>query len=401
MPPLRQPSTAPEGTATAHPRFGRRRGALLVAVVLAAAGTTAGAVVLPASSASATIRQRIASAEQQLTALQNQAQRISDQYDAARIQLAAAQQRASQAQAQVAAAQLRVQALQRHVSSFAVSAYQGDNEGALTALTSSSPASFLTEVTSLDAVSRGQRVLFDQLTVAERSRREAQLTAGRALRTQRVLTATLQQEKTAIEASATRQEALLRRLRAEQARLIAEARARAAAARRAAARAAALRAARAAAARQAALAREQQATQQAAQTFASGTGSSPPVAGSGGAKVAVEWAYRELGKPYVWAAAGPNAFDCSGLTQYVWGKAGVYLPHYTVSQWDSGTRVSRANLAPGDLVFFPGSDGTWSAPGHVGIYVGNGNMIDAPYTGTVVQVQAIPWSQYIGAVNPE
>src|SRR5512142_1757804 len=76
------------------------------------------------------------------------------------------------------------------------------------------------------------------------------------------------------------------------------------------------------------------------------------VAPTRAAAVAVAWAYRELGKPYVWAADGPDRFDCSGLAMYVWSKAGVQLPHYTGDQWNAGRHVSRDALAPGDLVFF-------------------------------------------------
>jgi len=108
----------------------------------------------------------------------------------------------------------------------------------------------------------------------------------------------------------------------------------------------------------------------------------------------VQWAYRELGKPYVWGAAGPDSFDCSGLTQYVWAKAGVYLDHYTGSQWNEGRHVSQAELAPGDLVFF-GSD-----LHHVGLYIGNGNMIEAPHTGANVRISPYLRSDYAGAVRP-
>ena len=108
----------------------------------------------------------------------------------------------------------------------------------------------------------------------------------------------------------------------------------------------------------------------------------------------MQWAYRELGKPYVWGAAGPNSFDCSGLTQYVWAKAGVYLDHYTGSQWNEGRHVSQSELQPGDLVFF-GSD-----LHHVGIYVGNGNMIEAPHSGANVRVSPYNRSDYAGAVRP-
>jgi cell wall-associated NlpC family hydrolase len=108
----------------------------------------------------------------------------------------------------------------------------------------------------------------------------------------------------------------------------------------------------------------------------------------------VQWAYRELGKPYQWGAAGPNTFDCSGLTQYVWGKAGVYLDHYTGSQWSEGQHVTPSQLEPGDLVFF-GSD-----LHHVGLYIGNGNMIEAPYTGANVRISPYNRPDYAGAIRP-
>lgn len=113
------------------------------------------------------------------------------------------------------------------------------------------------------------------------------------------------------------------------------------------------------------------------------TGSSlPPPVGSG-ASVAVQWAQRELGKPYVYGAAGPDSFDCSGLTMYVWGMAGVSLPHSAADQWDDTVRVPISDLQPGDLVFY------YEPVDHVGIYVGGGEMIDAPHTGTDVQYQSI------------
>jgi len=122
-----------------------------------------------------------------------------------------------------------------------------------------------------------------------------------------------------------------------------------------------------------------------------GASSAPVPSPAGGASTAIAWAQREIGKPYVWAAAGPDSFDCSGLMMFVWGKAGVSLPHSAQGQYDVTTHVSVSQLQPGDLVFYDSP-----VIGHVGIYVGGGQMIVADHTGTDIRYASIYRSGIIG-----
>jgi cell wall-associated NlpC family hydrolase len=112
----------------------------------------------------------------------------------------------------------------------------------------------------------------------------------------------------------------------------------------------------------------------------------PPPPSSVLGRKAVEEAARHAGAPYKWGAAGPDEFDCSGLTKYVYGRLGVSLPHNAQAQYDAVRHVSRADLRPGDLVFFYGSDGSVY---HVGIYAGHGEMWNAPHSGAVVRREAL------------
>ena len=90
----------------------------------------------------------------------------------------------------------------------------------------------------------------------------------------------------------------------------------------------------------------------------------------------------QLGKPYVYGSAGPNSFDCSGFTQFVWAAAGVSLPHNAAAQYASTRRVPLKDMRPGDLVFSSGL-------GHVGIYIGGGRMIHAPHSGRTVEISPL------------
>lgn len=138
--------------------------------------------------------------------------------------------------------------------------------------------------------------------------------------------------------------------------------------------------------------REQEANRGSASNSGSSSNSGSPNNGGGTPTVSgnvqgiISEAYKHLGKPYVWGATGPNSFDCSGFTSYVYRKAaGIEITRTTFSQVNVGRPVSRGELQPGDLVF--------PSAGHVGIYVGGGNIIHAPQTGDVVKVSPI-WNFY-------
>jgi cell wall-associated NlpC family hydrolase len=142
----------------------------------------------------------------------------------------------------------------------------------------------------------------------------------------------------------------------------------------------------------------QQAAQAAQQSAAPVTILSEPAhpapAPNSAAQTAVNAALSQTGKPYQWGAAGPDSYDCSGLTMWAWAQAGVSLPHNSGQQYAATTRVASSDLAPGDLMFFG------SPIHHVTMYIGNGQMVEAPYTGAYVRVTSSSRSDFVGAGRP-
>jgi cell wall-associated NlpC family hydrolase len=137
----------------------------------------------------------------------------------------------------------------------------------------------------------------------------------------------------------------------------------------------------------------------------SGSGSTPavtpaptvpaPPAVSSRAGAAVNAALGQQGVPYRYATSNPGvSFDCSGLTKYAWAQAGVYLPHQSRAQYASIPHVSKGAAQPGDLIFF------YSPISHVSVYLGNGQQVHAPNTGTVVNIATVNWSKVVGVGRP-
>jgi cell wall-associated NlpC family hydrolase len=150
----------------------------------------------------------------------------------------------------------------------------------------------------------------------------------------------------------------------------------------------------------------QAAQRAAAAAAAESQDTSPTWAASSGASasqgdIAANWALTQIGKPYQWGGAGPEAYDCSGLTMMAWAHAGVQLLHYTGYQWEEGPHVPLNELQRGDLLFYATNTSDPSTIHHVAIYIGNGMMVNAPYTGAFVRIDSMyAPGGLIGAVRP-
>jgi cell wall-associated NlpC family hydrolase len=351
--------------------------------------------VLPATASLADPRPTLQQVQQRIDALNTKVDLADEQYASSRLELAATSRRAAVAQGRVRTAQQELSSLRQQMGAVAAAAYRsGGTDQFVQLVSTSTPQTFLDRASSLDRIAAGQNAQLAAAATARHRLAAAQAEAAQEQRAQEAVARTMSDAKAEIESALAQQQQLLSSLKAEErARLVAaQARARAAAAAAArASRTRALAAARAAA--QAVTAQPVRAVQTVQQA---GTSSTPTYSGpaSGRASVAVQEAYNKLGSPYQWAAAGPDRFDCSGLTMWVWAKAGVSLPHSAAAQYSSGPHVSRSDLQPGDLAFFG------SPIHHVGIYIGNGQMISAPHTGDVVKVQDAFRSDYVGAVRP-
>ncbi len=166
-------------------------------------------------------------------------------------------------------------------------------------------------------------------------------------------------------------------------------------------RQAALAAEAAAAAAAAARAARQRAASAASAALAPAVSFPNSPASSQQGNIAADWALSQIGRPYQWGGAGPYTYDCSGLTMVAWTHAGVALLHYTGDQWVEGVHVPLDSLQRGDLLFYATNNADPATIHHVGIYIGGGDMVDAPYTGVDVRIDSIDAPGVpIGAVRP-
>jgi cell wall-associated NlpC family hydrolase len=358
-----------------------------------------------------TLKAQAESVASQIQTLGNQEDALSEQYDEANNTLQTDKTKVAQAAADVASADASANKAKQTLKTEAINAYihSGAAGASGTASLGSADQSLL-RAEYVSSLSNDESDAQDQyhLAALQASTAENTLQAAQSAAQQQV--ATLDSDRQQVIATQSQLQAVYNKDQGQIATLVAQIQAQ----QEAAAQAAATAAANARAAAQAAAARAAAAatpTALAAHTVAapaatsgssssgsSSSGSSapavdnpPPPAGAGAAG-AVAAAETRLGDEYVWGAAGPTTFDCSGLVSWAFAQVGISLPHYSGAQFADGVQIPMSDLEPGDLVFF-------SDPGeHVAIYIGGGQIIEAPHTGAVVHIVPM-YSEFTQAVR--
>jgi len=282
-------------------------------------------------------------------ALYHQAEKAQENYHDAQLQLRDLRRDLSDLRADQRRQDERTSAARQQLTNAIVHQYQGDDLSALgQVIVSNNPGDFLGELSTMSSYNDLQTQLYARYTTqAKALDLRAQATEKRLAQISQ-LQKRMAKDKKAVDAKLADAKALLGKLEADQ---------RAAMSSRSAPR-------------------------------------FPAVAASGRAAAAVAYAKAQVGKPYVYGAAGPNAYDCSGLTMASWARAGVGLPHSSSAQYGSGPHVSASQLQPGDLVFY------YQPISHVGMYIGGGMIVHAANPSTGVTISGLYSMPYSGAVRP-
>ncbi len=283
--------------------------------------------------------------------LYHEAEQASERFNDARLELADLDREVDALRADERRQDRTLDRVRDDVADSIITQYTGQGVSAAgQVLVSDDPASFLEQLTTMSAYNDLQAELLgsyvDEREALEIRREATEKRVAQVTRTKERMAA----EKAAVEKKKDEAEALLARLEAEE--------------------------------------REQ--------VLSRGTTTRLPttVAASGRGGAALSYAMAQVGDAYVYGAAGPNAFDCSGLTMMAWAQAGVALPHSSAAQFSSGAKVAESDLRPGDLVFY------YSPISHVGLYAGNGMIVHAANPGTGVVVSPLHSMPYVGAVRP-
>jgi cell wall-associated NlpC family hydrolase len=328
--------------AAGHPR---RRGSLR----LCAALSMTVAVTLVAAPAEASPKPSAAAAKKELEKLNGQVDKLVDQYNKTKTELDAAKKKLNALNIQTKSERRVYDRLHARVAQMAADAYKTGSMDSSTAtlLASKDPDAALNQMSAFTQLSnnRGQE-LTAFLASTQRLRRE-QAEAQSSYQAVSQKAAELKKRRSVVEKAIAKQKSLLRKAGEP--------------------------------------------------TSSRGPGGTYNGPASGPARKALEYAYAQLGKPYIWGGTGPKGYDCSGLTMMAWRAAGVNIPRVVPDQYAATRHVAKADLQPGDLVYFLGM-------GHEGMYVGGGNFIHATKTGDFIKIDSLSnpyWvAHYEGASRP-
>ena len=345
-----------------------RNAARLRAVIIGIVAAGSAAFLIPTIAAAVPrdpATDTIASVAQRLDNLSKQSESLAEKYNGAQITLTARQKAAGKAQSAFRSAAATYQTARAQLTNTLKSQYEGaqfSTAGAL--LTSTNEANYLDKVEALNLLNAHRSAVVAELITARANADKAQEAAADALHKAKSVRDLVSKQRADVEAQTKKYTDLLATLNAQQQEQYRDRNAPTAA---------------------------QLATTQTTQALpaAPAQPAAPPAVGGGSAKaqIAVAYARAQLGKPYVFAAAGPDAFDCSGLTMMAWAAAGVSLPHYAPTQMQYGSTVpiDVSAMLPGDLIFL------YPDIGHVEIYAGNGMAISAPQPGDVVKYVSVAY----------
>jgi cell wall-associated NlpC family hydrolase len=318
-------------------RVARRRGATLIVAMVVAAG-------VPAAGAVAAPKPTIGGLQKEVTKLNDKAEKITEAYNGGRVKLRQARNTEKRANAKLRATNRDLGKLERKVGLTAATQYMTGGSGSdMTAVVGEGPQQVIDRSAMMSHLDRNQAAVLNSLvSTQKRAARESNDAKNARIGAKRT-SDRLGGQKRDAQNAVNKVKTKLNQLR-----------------------------------RQAAQENKPDPT-----APSSPNGPAPSVSGSGKGAAAVRAAESQIGKPYVWGAAGPSSYDCSGLTMWAYNKVGISLPHYTVSQYQAAkSHPSMSQAQPGDLIFF-GSD-----MHHVAMYVGGGKMVEAPYTGANVRISS-------------
>lgn len=316
--------------------------------------TAIAAVTLGPSVGHAEPTKSVAEVEREVDALHQQAEQATENYNGERIRLQRLQKKIGTVQTGVDEQAAKVAGLQKVLGRYADMSFRmGSIDPTIELFFADDPGVYLRDAGLLSRLTDGQVAALDRVLRERRTLDQRKKALDSELATLAKSRDKLLAQKREIEAKIKKAEELLDTLEAKD---------------------------------RAALERPSRDSTRTAQTYAGPA--------TGDVKKVIDYAYAQLGKPYVYAAAGPDAFDCSGLTMMAWRQAGVSLPHQSQMQYDLGPKVAKSDLQPGDLVYF------YSPISHVGIYVGNGKQIHATHPGDVLSLDPIDQMPWAGATRP-